>query len=420
MSLFPLKSEELPYFIPKMTSELSELTAVGLIPKEAPAQVKKGGRPIQVGLPKEISNQEKRIVLTPESVGLLTNNGIQVTVEAGAGLHAKFKDQDFADAGAKIAYSRKEVLSSDVVLKIDAPTLEEIGEMSMGACLISALQIEKQDAEFIKALNEKKITAVAFEYLEDKVGGMPVVRAMSEIAGSTVMLIAAEYLSSVHDGKGLILGGVTGVPPTQVVIIGAGTVAEYAARTALGLGANIKVFDNHIYKLRRIKQLLGQQIYTSTLDNLSLAQALAEADVVIGALRAEKGRNKIVVSEEMVANMIHGSIIIDVAIDQGGCVETSRMTTHDEPVYKVHDIIHYCVPNIASRVARTASYSLSNIFTPIVLQMSDLGGAEEMIFNYKWFLRGVYTYRGSLTNAYLGKKFGLTHKELQLLLAARY
>ena len=184
--------------------------------------------------------------------------------------------------------------------------------------------------------------------------------------------------------------------------------------------SDIKIFDNHIYKLRRIKQLIGQQIYTSTIDNFSLSQAMSEADVVIGALRAEKGRNKIVVSEEMVANMMHGSILIDVSIDQGGCIETARMTPHDEPVFMVHDIIHYCVPNIPSRVARTASYSLSNIFTPIILQMADLGGAEEMIFNYKWFLRGVYTYRGSLTNAYLARKFGLTHKELQLLLAARY
>lgn len=375
---------------------------------------------MHIGLPKESSTQEKRVVLTPEAVGLLSNNDIEVMVESGAGEQAKFKDQDYSDAGAKIVYSKKEVFSADVVLKVDAPTLEEINMMSIGACLISALQMEKQTPEFIQALNEKKITAVAFEYLEDKVGGMPVVRAMAEIAGSTVMLIAAEYLSSVNAGKGLILGGITGVPPTEVVIIGAGTVAEYAARTALGLGASIKVFDNHIYKLRRIKQLLGQQIYTSTIDNYSLSQALAEADVVIGALRAEKGRNKIVVTEEMVANMIHGSIIIDVGIDQGGCIETARMTTHDDPVYKVHDIIHYCVPNIASRVARTASYSLSNIFTPIILQMNDLGGAEEMIFTYKWFLRGVYTYRGSLTNAFLAKKFGLNHKELQLLLAARY
>ena len=403
-----------------MPAEIDQLTAVGLIPKESPAKVRKREHSLVIGLPKEVSNQEKRIVIPPESVGLLTNNGISVVVEAGAGLQSKFSDQDFSDAGAKVTNSKKEVFESEVVLKIDPPTEEELDYMTTGSCLMSALQLERQSQEFIQKLNQKKITAVAFEYLEDKVGGMPVVRAMSEIAGSTVMLIAAEYLSSENEGKGLIMGGVTGVPPTQVVIIGAGTVAEYAARTALGLGANIKVFDNHIYKLRRLKQLLGQQIYTSTIDNLSLTQALSEADVVIGALRAEKGRNKIVVSEEMVANMMHGSIIIDVAIDQGGCIETGRMTSHDEPVYHVHDITHYCVPNIASRVARTASYSLSNIFTPIILQMADLGGAEEMIFNYKWFLRGVYTYRGSLTNAYLGRKFGISHKELQLLLAARY
>jgi alanine dehydrogenase len=403
-----------------MSTQINELTAVGLIPKESPAKVKRGKGGLTIGIPKEQSDEEKRIVLTPEAVGLLTNNGLNVIVESGAGLASKFSDQDFSDAGAKVVYSSKEAFQSEVVLKVDAPSSKEIEYMNQGACLISALQIGKQNKEFIEALNAKKITSVAFEYLEDKVGGMPVVRAMSEIAGSTVMLIASEYLSSVNDGKGLIMGGVTGVPPTQVVIIGAGTVAEYAARTALGLGANIKIFDNHIYKLRRLKQLLGQQVYTSTIDNLTLTQALAEADVVIGALRAEKGRNKVVVSEEMVANMMHGSIIIDVGIDQGGCIETAQMTTHSDPVYLKHDIIHYCVPNIASRVSRTASYSLSNIFTPIVLQMADLGGAEEMIFNYRWFLRGVYTYRGSLTNAYLARKFDLTHKELQLLLAARY
>ncbi|MBY5951008.1 alanine dehydrogenase [Algoriphagus sp. NF] len=403
-----------------MPSEIKEIAAVGLIPKEAPLAVQKRKNPITIGLPKEKSSEERRVLLTPEAVGLLSNNGLQVIVETGAGKASKFTDQDYSDAGAKVVYSSKEALEAQLVLKVDAPDLEEIEQMSLGACLISALQISRQNKEFIEALNAKKITAIAFEYLEDKVGGMPVVRAMSEIAGSTVMLIAAEYLSSVNDGKGLILGGVTGVPPTQVVIIGAGTVAEYAARTALGLGANIKVFDNHIYKLRRLKQLLGQQIYTSTIDNLTLTQALSEADVVIGALRAEKGRNKIVVSEEMVANMMHGSIIIDVGIDQGGCFETSKMTTHEDPTYQIHDVTHYCVPNIASRVSRTASYSLSNIFTPIVLQMADLGGPEEMIFNYRWFLRGVYTYRGSLTNAYLAKRFDLTHKELQLLLAARY
>ncbi|MHA7128022.1 alanine dehydrogenase [Algoriphagus namhaensis] len=403
-----------------MSSKVGIVPAAGLVTKEAPLATKKGKHQITIGIPRERSTSEKRVVLTPESIGLLTNNGLTVLVETGAGLAAKFTDQHFSDAGAKIVYSAKEALEAELVLKIDPPSLEEIEDMSMGSCLISALQLARQSSDFIHKLNEKKITALAFEFLEDKVGGMPVVRAMSEIAGSTVMLIAAEYLSSVNDGKGLILGGVTGVPPTQVVIIGAGTVAEYAARTALGLGANIKIFDNHIYKLRRIKQLLGQQVHTSTIDNFNLNQALSEADVVIGALRAEKGRNKIVVTEEMVANMIHGSIIIDVGIDQGGCIETARPTTHENPTYLKHGIIHYAVPNIASRVAHTGSYSLSNIFTPIILQMAEVGSAEEMVFNYRWFLKGVYTYRGSLTNAYLARKFNIPHKELQLLLAARY
>ncbi|MBW3467110.1 alanine dehydrogenase [Arthrospiribacter ruber] len=398
--------------------EMSE--GLGLAPKEAPAAVKSSKHALVIGLPMEKAAQEKRVVLTPDAVRLLVNNGQTVYVESNAGKLSKFTDKEYSDAGAKVVYSSKEAFDAEVVLKVEPPTEDEIEYMRQGACLISALQLGKQRAEFIHALNKKRITAVSFEHLEDKVGGMPVVRAMSEIAGSTVMLIAAEYLSSVNDGKGLILGGVTGVPPTQVVIIGAGTVAEYAARTALGLGANIKVFDNHIYKLRRIKQLLGQQVFTSTIDNFILAQAIREADVVIGALRVEKGRNKIVVSEEMVAEMMEGSILIDVSIDQGGCVETAEMTSHDHPTYVKHGIIHYCVPNIASRVSRTASVALSNIFTPILLQMADLKGAEEMIFNYKWFMKGVYTYRGSLTNAYLARKFGMNHKELQLLLAARY
>ncbi|AGA78514.1 alanine dehydrogenase [Echinicola vietnamensis] len=405
-----------------MGAKMAEISKeAGIYPQESLAKTGTSDHSILIGVPKEAELQEKRVVLTPEAVALLVNNNQRVMVESGAGKPSKFSDKAYSDAGAKVVYSSKEAFEAEVVLKVEPPTEEEIGFMKPGSCLISALQLGKQSADYIHALNRKKITAVSFEHLEDKVGGMPVVRAMSEIAGSSVMLIAAEYLSSAKKGgKGLILGGITGVPPTNVVIIGAGTVAEYAARTGLGLGASIKIFDNHLYKLRRIKQLLGQQVYTSTIDNYTLGEALKKADVVIGALRGEKGRAKVVVSEEMVAEMMPGSVVIDVSIDQGGCIETSRMTTHNEPVYSMYDIIHYCVPNIASRVSGTASMSLSNIFTPILLQMADLGGAEEMIFNYKWFMKGVYTYRGSLTNAHLARKFQMTHKELQLLLAARY
>jgi len=292
--------------------------------------------------------------------------------------------------------------------------------MHPGQTLISALQLGHLTVGHLQGLMKKKITSLAYEFIEDKVGGMPIVRAMSEIAGSTVMLIAAQQLSSANNGKGVILGGITGVPPTKIAIIGAGTVAEYAARAALGFGAEVQVFDNHLYKLRRIKHLLGQQIYTSTIDTITLNETLKTADVVIGALRAEKGRARHVITEEMVSNMKPDSLIIDLSIDQGGCIETSEITTLDKPVFRKHDVIHYCVPNVASLVAHTATNALSNIFTPTILRAAEEGGVEAMIFLHKWFMKGVYTYKGGLTNEFVARKFGLKHKNIELLLAARF
>jgi alanine dehydrogenase len=402
-------------------SAVKELAKEGsLYPQEQLMKVKEPRSSLFIGIPKETSLQENRVCLTPEAVSVLVNNGHNVMVENSAGVTSKYSDKEYSEAGAKISYSTKEVFEADIVLKVEPPTLQEIEYLKPGNTLFSALQLGNQSIEYIRAISEKKIFALAFELIEDKVGGMPVVRAMSEIAGSTVMLIAAEYLSSVNNGKGIILGGITGVPPTRVVIIGAGTVAEYAARTALGLGAQIQIFDNHIYKLRRIKHTLSQQVYTSTIDPYTLGEALKSADVVIGAIRSEKGRSRIVVTEEMVANMKPDSIIIDVNIDQGGCIETSETTSHKRPVFKKYGVIHYCVPNIASRVARTATNAISNIFTPILLQTAEAGGIEEMIFSHKWFMKGVYSYKGSLTNSGIAKKFNLKHKDLNLLLAARF
>jgi alanine dehydrogenase len=404
----------------KKKSGFETLARTSLAPQEQLLAVKKGKHSFFIGLPREVSLQENRISLTPDAVALLVNNGHEIWVETKAGIGSKFSDQQYSDAGAKIVYSPEEVYKAHVILKIEPPTLEEVELMHAGQTLISAIQMGNTRADYIQALNKKKVTALAFEFIEDKVGGMPIIRAMSEIAGSTVMLIAAEYLSTANNGRGVILGGITGVPPTKVVIIGAGTVAEFAARAALGLGAEVQVFDNHIYKLRRIKHLLAQQIYTSTIDTLTLSETLRTADVVIGALRAEKGRTRHVVSEEMVSKMKPDSLIIDLSIDQGGCVETSEITTLSKPVFRKHDVIHYCVPNVASRVAHTATSALSNIFTPTILRAAEEGGVEEMIFSHKWFLKGVYTYRGSLTNESIARKFGLKHKNIDLLLAARF
>jgi len=286
--------------------------------------------------------------------------------------------------------------------------------------LFSALQLGNLDKTYFERLNSKRITAIGYELIEDKAGGMPVVRSMSEIAGSTVMLIAAEYLSNVHNGKGVILGGITGVSPTRVIILGAGTVAEFAARTALGLGVDIQIFDNHLYKLRRIKHALGQQVSTSTIEPIALSESIKQADVVIGALRSEKGRIRYMVTEDIISQMKPGSVIIDVSIDQGGCFETSEITTHQNPVFTKFGVIHYCVPNIASRVARTATTALSNIFTPILMEISESGSLEDMIFTHKWFMKGVYTFKGTLSNATIAEKVGLKYRDLNLLLAARF
>ena len=309
---------------------------------------------LAISVPTATRFQENRVALKPDSVKVLVSNGIDVNMETGAGKLAHFEDNEYSEAGANIIYDRKEVFAGDIVLKVAPPSMEEIGLMKPGAVLISAFQTGGQSIEYLQALTKQRITAIGYEFIEDKVGGLPLVRAMSEIAGSTVMLIAAEYLSSTNAGRGVILGGVTGVPPTEVVILGSGTVAEHAARAALGLGANIQVYDNHIYKLRRLKHAVGQQVHTGTIDQAVLKNALKDADVVIAAIRAERGRSMQVVTEEMVAEMKRGSVIVDVSIDQGGCVETSRPTTHDNPTFIKHGVIHYCVPNIASRVGRTA------------------------------------------------------------------
>jgi len=389
-------------------------------PQEALLEVKKAKKSLFIGMPKEMSMQEKRAPLTPNSVKLLMKNGHKVCVESGAGDPSNFTDREYSDAGAKIAYSHKELFEADIVIKVESPTFEEINLMKPGKTILSALQLGNLKKSYFERLNSKRITAIGYELIEDKVGGIPVVRAMSEIAGNTVMSIAAEYLSNAHSGKGIILGGITGVTPTKVVILGAGTVGEFAARTALGLGADIQIFDNHLYKLRRIKHLLGQQVSTCTFEPSTIEGSIKNADVIIGALRVEKGRIRYLVTEEIISQMKKGSVVIDVSIDQGGCIETSKITSHQKPVFTKHGVIHYCVPNIASRVARTATTALSNIFTPMLLEISKSGSLEEMIFSHKWFMQGVYTYKGVLSNAMIGEKTGLKHRDLNLLFAARF
>jgi alanine dehydrogenase len=390
-----------------------------LAPQEAPVAIaSKPKNAMRIGIPRETTFQENRIGLTPQAVHLLTVSGHEVIIEAGAGREAKFYDEDYKNSGAKISYSKEDAFKCDIIMKVSFPALEEIDMIEDGKTLISALHPTMLKPEAVKKLQKKKVTAISFEYLKDEAGIYPVIQAMSEIAGSTSILIAAEYLSNINHGKGVMLGGISGIPPSEVVILGAGTVGQFACRAALGLGAEVKVFDNSLYKLRRLQNDLGMRIYTSIMHPNILTKALRTADVALGAIRADEGRTPMVVSEEMVMEMKAGSVIVDVSIDQGGCFETSEVTNHTNPIFEKHGVIHYCVPNIASRVARTASYALSNIFAPILLDIGDYGGIKNYLWNMEGVRHGVYIYKGNLTNKFLSERFRIPYKELDLLIAA--
>lgn len=402
-----------------MKTELGNLARQALLqPQEALLATKAKKNRLFIGIPKETSFQENRIALTPLSVAVLVNNEHEVVIESGAGMAANFTDREYSEQGARIVYNPKEVYQADIVIKIAPPTTEEVAWMKPGQILVSTLQLSSLKAEHLQALLAKKITALSFEYLRDEGDVLSVVRAMSEIVGSTSVLIAAEYLSTVFHGKGLMLGGVSGVPPTEIVILGAGTVGQYAARTAIALGAQVKVFDNSVYRLRRLQDTIGSRVFTSVIQPMVLQKAIQSSDVVIGAIRAKNGLSPCLVSEETVSAMKPNSVLIDVSIDQGGCFETSRVTNHTEPVFRKHDVIHYCVPNIASRVARTASYALTNIFTPILLDIGEMGGLMNLVWEKPGIRHAVYVYQGQLTNRDLANRFNLPYKELNLLIVS--
>lgn len=390
-----------------------------LMPQEEMLERGKKRRKLIIGVPKEDHEYESRIALIPRDVELLVNNGHQVIIESNAGEGISFKDTDYSERGALIVPTKEEVLKADIILKVSPLTLEEIDQLQgANQLVISALHIRCQPDDYIRKLIEKRVTTLAFEYLKDKNKTFPVVRSMSEIAGSTSVLIAAEYLSNVHNGKGKMLGGVSGVNPSEVVILGAGTAGEYAARTAMGLGAVVKVFDNSISKLRRLQNNLGQRIFTSVIQPGVLRNALKTADVAIGAVRLIDKGPRFLVTEDMVRNMKKDSVIIDISIDQGGCFETSRLTDHINPTFREHGVIHYCVPNIASRVARTASYALSNIFSPIIIDIGESGGINSLLKDEPGIRHGVYIYKGILTNHYIGELVGISSKDIDLLMAA--
>lgn len=398
-----------------MSQPKTPFSKAQLMPQEETLEISRKKSDLFIGIPKENSFQEKRVCLTPDAVSALVNNGHRVLIESGAGLGAKFSDRNYSEAGAEITNDTAKVYGCPMILKVEPPTLEELELIKPQTILISALQIKMQSKTYFEVITKKKITALAFEYIKDQEGTYPAVRALSEIAGTASVLIASELLSSSSEGNGLLFGNISGVPPLEVVIIGAGTVGEFAARSALGLGASIKVFDSSITKLRCIQSNLSQTFYTSTLQPKYLSKALKRCDVLIGAVRG-KDRSPILVTEDMVESMKNGSVIIDVSIDMGGCIETSEITSHKRPFFTKHGVIHYCVPNIPARYSRTASAAISNIFTPYLLNIADNGGVEQAMRYDHGLRHGLYAYKGILTNASVGEWFGLNYSDINLLL----
>src|SRR3984893_1577879 len=386
---------------------------------EETLDIKPKGAQLHIGIPKETAFQENRIALTPEAVGVLITNGHNVVIEHNAGEAAHYRDKDYSEAGARIVYDKAEVFKAPILVK-SAPVIEEdLCLLQMNQIIISPIHLSAMKAELLQKMMDKRITGISFENLKDDSGTYPIVRSMSEIAGSAVMLIAGQHLSSANHGKGVLLGGISGIPPTKVIILGAGIVGEFAARAALALGASVKVFDNSVYRLKRLQNNIGQRMWTSVIEPRILAKQLKSCEVAVGALSSNSGRTPIVVTDEMVSNMRPGSVVIDVSIDRGGCFETSEITTHQNPIFIKYGVIHYCVPNIPSGFARTASQAISNVLMPLLLEAGEDGGFESLVWHKIHLRSGIYLFKGALTNFHLSQRFDLKYTDLNLLIASQ-
>lgn len=385
-----------------------------LIPQEETLEIRKHRSQLFIGIPKENFKFEKRVCLTPEAVKMFVNAGHRILIESNAGIEANYSDKEYSEAGAEITKDTKKVFECSIILKVEPPTLEEINLMKPKTYLISAVQLKMQHKDYFEALHKKKITAFGFEFFQDRELTFPFLSALGEIAGIASIHIASELMSKCKDGKGLLFGNVTGIPNTEVVIIGAGTVAENAARTAIGIGANVKIFDNSIHKLKRIQERLSHRVFTSTIQETVLQKALMRCDVLIGAMKGQN-RSPIIVTETMVQRMKPKAIIVDVCIDNGGCIETSEITSHEKPTFVKHNVMHYCVPNISSRYSKTATLAISNIISPHLLEVAENGGIENALLYNKNIREGVYTYHGILVKQAIGEWFSLDYKDINLI-----
>lgn len=394
------------------------LEKAGIFPQEEMLEVGRKHNKLVIGIPRDNHKIEQRVALTPEAVEVLVNQGHEVIIESGAGEAANYQDHEYSENGGFIVREKDQVYQCDVIIRISPLTEEEIDTLKGDQIIFTNINLSQQNAEYIKKLMQKKVIAIAFEYLREEDNSFPVIKAMSEIAGTTSILVASEYLNNSRKGKGVLLGGVSGITPTEIVILGAGTAAEYAAQAAIGLGASVKIFDYSLIKLRRLQKHVGSRLYTSVFHPKVLKKDIQSADVIIGAMYQHGNHPQYLLSEEMIQHMKEGSVVVDLSIDQGGCIETSEIRTIDNPSFVKFGVIHYCVPNIASRVSRTASIALSNVFSPMLISMGEYGGFINHLKENRGLRNGVYIYNGILTKKQIGDRFGLSSRDIDLLMAA--
>ncbi len=373
---------------------------------------------LKIGLPKEITNEEARISLTPSGVAILKANGHHIIMEKDAGTAANFSDMEYAEAGAEIVSGAQEVYRrAEIIIKVAPVSENEFELLQNGQTVISAIHFGAQTEKYIRTFLNKSITGIGYEFIQGTDGEFPIVRMMHEITGTMAVQVAAHYLESRSHGKGVLLGGVSGVPPASVVILGAGIIGEYAARAALGYGAQVYALDTNLKALRQLDEALNRRIVTTVANEQYISAAVKSADVIIGAAMVEGSRAPCWVTEMMVAGMKPGSVIVDTVIDQGGCVETSRLTSHSNPVFKEYDVTHYCVPNMPAMVAHTATYALNNVLVPYIISIGDAGGIRESLWQNSALRNGTYTYRNRLTKKPLADMFDLEHRDIDILLA---
>lgn len=374
---------------------------------------------LKIGIPRERRGEERRVALAPSGAQALVASGHEVFVEKGAGRQAHFDDVEYTDTGAEVVGEPEDLYGeADLIVKVGRPGEDELDLVQEGQLLISALNLGGTSPAFLRRLMNLKVTGIGFEFIRDPDGTFPIVRMMHEIMGSMAVQIAARYLESGEEGKGVMLGGISGVPSATVVILGAGMVGEWAARTALGFGAHVIVLDRELGPLRSLEHNLDRQATTAMASEQYLRQATASADVLIGAMMSTGERSPMLVTEDMVASMPGGSVVVDAVIDQGGCIETSRPTTHSDPVFREHDVVHYCVPNMPSNAARTATYALTNVLVPYLMRIGEAGSVNEALWRDEGLRTGTYVYRQHLTKKSLATMFGMAHRDIELLIAS--